>query len=266
MDRRQFIRRASGLFVAAAPAIILPKLVRAQGGMGPGPGTPHSAGGLGLQTDLGSFFSLDNTLADATGNVTDLTNNNSVTFVSSAPSPIAAVSNTAKFVSASSQSLTHADATGISVAGINFSLSFWMYDASNGTNVLAKGTNSFGSNEYRFDRPFAANLRFELNNSGVFGPGGTIVGSAWHHVVVTFNNTSKAAVMYVDGSQVATNTYGGSSAAGAGTLWLGSNYAGSSFFDGNLCLFGTWRNRILSAGDVTLLYNSGNGLSYAAMA
>lgn len=48
MDRRQFLRTASGLFVAAAPALILPKPVLSQlsGGVGgfPGPGTVHSAG------------------------------------------------------------------------------------------------------------------------------------------------------------------------------------------------------------------------------
>src|SRR6185295_4889701 len=110
MDRRRFLKTAAGLFVPAFPAIIRPEKLWAQGGMGPGPGMVHSTGGgaLGLQTNLGSFFSLDNTLNDATGNVTALTNNNTVTFVSSTPSPIAAVTNSAKFVSASSQYLSHA--------------------------------------------------------------------------------------------------------------------------------------------------------------
>jgi Arm domain-containing DNA-binding protein len=55
--------------------------------------------------------------------------------------------------------------------------------------------------------------------------------------------------------------------AGTSNLVLGADAAGTGqFLTGNLCLFGTWRNRILSASDVTALYNSGNGLSYAAMA
>lgn len=44
MDRRRFLKSASGLFVPALPALIIPK-ARAQGGMMPGPGTVHSTGG-----------------------------------------------------------------------------------------------------------------------------------------------------------------------------------------------------------------------------
>lgn len=47
MDRRRFLKRASGLFIACAPAIIRPDRALAQlsGGAGgfPGPGTAHSA-------------------------------------------------------------------------------------------------------------------------------------------------------------------------------------------------------------------------------
>lgn len=46
MNRRKFLKAASGLFLPAAPAIILPRALRAQIGLPfPGPGTPHSAGG-----------------------------------------------------------------------------------------------------------------------------------------------------------------------------------------------------------------------------
>lgn len=47
MDRRRFLKSAAGLFIPVAPALILPKFVRAQGGMGPGPGMVHSTGGGG---------------------------------------------------------------------------------------------------------------------------------------------------------------------------------------------------------------------------
>src|SRR6185312_8844060 len=65
MDRRRFLKAASGLFVPALPALILPGRTLAQSPVLPGPGLPVASGGaLGLQTNLGAFFSLDNTLND----------------------------------------------------------------------------------------------------------------------------------------------------------------------------------------------------------
>ena len=271
LNRRLFLKRASGLFVAAAPALIFPKgLVHAQGGMGPGPGMVHSTGGgaLGLQTSLGSFFSLDNTLNDATGAVTALTNNNTVTFVTPPGGGLAAVTNCANFVVASSQYLSHADATGINVAGIDFSLQVWFYSTGNTAYLASKSSGGFGSREYNWDYTFgtgASNpVRVDLNNSGAITTG-NVTNTAWHHAVITYNATSKATIVYIDGASAAT---GNSNTVPAGTsqLNIGASPLPNIYWGGNLCLFGTWRNRILSAGDVTLLYNSGAGLSYAAMA
>jgi len=270
MDRRRFLKSAAGLFVPAAPALILPKRVLAQGGMGPGPGTVHSTGGgsLGLQTNLGSFFSLDNTLADATGNVTNLTNNGTVTFVSPPGGGLPAVTNCAKFVSASSQFLSHADATGINVAGIDFSLQFWFFVTASTKTFATKNSGGFGSREYGLDYPFGSGgsnpVRADINNSLTLTTANFST-NAWHHAVLTYNATTKGAILYVDGSSAATGT-AGNNPAGTSQLNLGADGSNTPLYDGNLALFGTWRSRILSAGDVTLLFNSGAGLSYAAMA
>lgn len=262
LPRRKIIAGlAAGL--VCAPAVVRAGTIPLLGaGKAPGGG-----GAKGLQTNLGSFFSLDNTLNDSTGNVSALTNNNTVTFVSPPGGGLAAVTNCANFVSASSQYLSHIDATGLNVAGIDFSIQLWYYTTSNQQNAIsAKGQNSFGNNEWRFSQPFNATPQFELNNSGSM-TGAAVTTSAWHHVVVTFNNTSKAAIMYIDGASSATNTYTGATGTGTGQFNIGSSLgaAPSVFYSGNQALVGTWRNRILSSGDVTLLYNGGAGLSYAGM-
>jgi hypothetical protein len=226
-----------------------------------------SGGSLGLQTDLGSFFSLDNTLADATGNVTDLTNNNTVTFVTPPGAGLAAVTNCANFVGSSSQYLSHADATGINTAGISFSLQVWVYATTTASNLSSKDGGGFGSREYTLRCPFSGGsvpFRAETNNGGAI-TSANLAGSTWRHVVFTYNASTNAMVLYVDGASAAT---GSSSADGAGTstLYIGADSTPGGFYTGNLALYGTWRNRVLSAGDVTALYNSGNGLSYAAMA
>ena len=225
-----------------------------------------TSGSLGLQTNLGSFFSLDNTLSDSTGAVSDLTNNNSVTFVSSTPTPIAAVTNSAKFVSASSQYLSHADATGINVAGIDYSLQVWVYYTSNSAYIASKNTGAFGSREFQLIQVFGTPpaIQFQANSSGSQTTGSGFATSTWHHIVVTQNGTTGAVIVYVNGSSAATGT--GAIPAGTSQLNIGASSTPGTYFGGNMCLFGVWRNRILSAADVTALYNSGNGLSYAAMA
>jgi len=231
---------------------------------------PVAAGGsLGLQTNLASFFSLDNTLSDSVGAVTDLTNNNSVTFVSSTPTPPAAVTNSAKFVAASSQSLSHADATGINIAGINASVQVWVYPTANTIAAISKNGGAFGSREYDIFYPFGTGATNPIRcrtDDNTTRSSSNISTSTWIHVVFTWNNTSKAFVCYVNGSQYSSTTESNAT-AGTSTLYIGADSAGTgNFWNGNMCLFGTWRNRILTADDVTALYNSGNGLSYAAMA
>jgi hypothetical protein len=270
MDRRRFLKAASGLFVPALPALILPGRTLAQSPVLPGPGLPVASGGaLGLQTNLGAFFSLDNTLNDDTGAVTALTNNNTVTFVSSTPSPIAAVSNSAKFVAASSQSLSHADATGINVAGIDFSLQMWFYSTGNNMTMASKDTGGFGAREFWWQYTFgtgSSNPVFIQMNSGGSISSANIGNNAWRHAVFTYNATTKGGILYLDGASAGSFTYA-NNPAGTSTLYIGAHGNGgpANFWTGNLSLFGVWRNRILSSGDVTLLYNSGAGLSYAAM-
>jgi hypothetical protein len=230
---------------------------------------PVAAGGsLGLQTNLASFFSLDNTLADSVGAVTDLTNNNSVTFVTS-PTPPGAVTRSANFVTASSQSLSHADATGINIAGINASVQIWARINGNTMSLVRKNGGAFGSREYGIRWGFGTGsdnpVRIDTDDNTT-RDSSNISNNTWVHIVFTWNNTSKAFVCYVNGSQYSSTTESNAT-AGTSTLFLGADAAGTGgFLNGNLCLFGTWRNRILSAADVTALYNSGNGLSYAAMA
>jgi hypothetical protein len=231
---------------------------------------PVAAGGaLGLQTSLGAFYSLDNTLADATGNLTDLTNNNTVTFVTPPGAGLAAVTNCANFVEASSQTLSHASNSAIDVAGSDFSVSFWYYCTNNGgSTYVDKANGAFGSREFRIDSTFTG------GNSpirGVVIPGSaTAITSsnqsknAWHHVVFTYVNSSNLQTLYIDGSSAASGT-AENDPAGTNTLTIGGQSA-SAYLNGNMALVGIWKGRTLSSGDVTALYNSGAGRSYAAMA
>jgi hypothetical protein len=226
-------------------------------------------GSLGLQTNLGSFFSLDNTLADATGNVTALTNNNAVTFVSPPGGGLPAVTNCGNFVLASSQYLSHADATGLNIVGVDYSIQAWFYTTSSSQTVVSKRTGGFGNREYGINYTFGTGSSnpVQIQNGDYTAiASSNVANSAWTHVVFTFNNTSKAAILYVNGSSAATATQSGTGPGGTSNFYIGADPTPGVFMNGNIALVGVWRSRILSAGDVTLLYNSGAGLSYAAMA
>lgn len=269
VSRRKFL---SGLG-AAASLFAAPSIVRVEAfWQSRGEGINQSVsggGGLGLQTNLGSFFSLDNTLADSVGAVTDLTNNNVVTFVTPPGAGLAAVTNCANFVAASSQSLTHADAAGLNVAGVSFSLQAWVYYTT-ANFYLTKNSGGFGAREYNAKMGFVSSgnqAGFNTGDFGNFNSGTNLSGSTWLHIVDTYNVATRLREIYVNGSFANSSTASTNHPAGTSTFCIGADSGGAgNFFGGNIALVGTWVGRVLSAGDVTLLYNGGAGLSYAAMA
>lgn len=230
---------------------------------------PAGSSSLGLQTNLGAFYSLDNTLSDSTGNVTDLTNNNVVTFVSPPGAGLSAVSQCGNFVSGSSQYLSHANDTNLNIVGQDFSLQCWFYTTGNTVTFVSKNSGGFGSIEYALSYTFGTGASNPVQGAvGNYGAltSANVANSVWRHVILTFNNTSKATVLYVDGASAATSTGSGTGPGGTSQFNIGATGGPGTYMNGNLALVGVWKNRILSAGDVTALYNSGNGLSYAAMA
>lgn len=225
-------------------------------------------GSLGLQTSLGAFYSLDNTLVDATGNMSALTNNNSVTF-SSPGGTLTAVTNAAIFASASSKYLSVAAATAINMGATSFSLSFWYYNTGGGGAVPISKYVGFGNGDFETNSSFtggASPVTFAAckgNNTAISS--GNQTQSTWHHYVFTYNSSGGAQNIYVDGSPVANNTVS-NAPSGTGNLNIGANAAPGAYIDGRMALVGLWKGRVLTSGDASLLWNSGAGLSYAAMA
>ena len=88
------------------------------------------------------------------------------------------------------------------------------------------------------------------------------------HLVGTFDGASKVATIYVNGASDGTNTLTGTMQSTASApLNVGVSPGGGTFLPNGSRLdqVGFWKGRVLSAGDVAALYNSGAGLSYAGM-
>jgi hypothetical protein len=177
----------------------------------------------------------------------DLTNNNAVTFVAKgAGAPANMPANVANFVAASSQSFSRAAVTN---PGTSFTVSQWFY------------ANDLVVDRAIFAYGFSGNLRISLQAAIYFVLNGSFdyvltTTDAWHHVLV-----------WGDGVNAFINTDGGAAVsfaaalpAGNGTLYVGSN-SSSWVHDGKISSPYLW-SRVLTAGERTNLYASGNGLFY----
>lgn len=236
---------------------------------------PTEAGGgaLGLQTNLSAFWELENTSwTDALG-VNALTGTNSPTSVTGK------VGNAVKFTSGSSQLVSHTDHVNLSPNGGSFSLQCWVNLVSgtglnNSGIIMCKGIASFNSTEFGVGTEFDGSSQkwswiFDDtggNTNKLFSS--VTATSGWHQLVMTWDGSTQK--IYVDGSAAGSQAVGFANITErAGAFNIGVSLAGvsaSASQDVLIDQVGLWKARVLSAANVTALYNSGSGLSYAAMA
>jgi large repetitive protein len=235
---------------------------------------PAPAGGLGLQTSCTAFWEFEDTSwADATGNGTTLTAVDTPTSVSGNVGNAASLGN-------SLHALTAASNTNILAAAGSFSVAVWVnLPSAIGTSLIFnKRLGTFGNDEWGFGTIFSTSNRWAFScfntSSSAFNALGTSgsgdFSTGWHHLVGTYDGGTKALSLYLDGAATGsgatlTGTAGSSASA---TLNFGRIGAGAVTSQNPLLVdqAGFWKGRILSAGDVTALYNGGSGLSWAAMA
>jgi hypothetical protein len=86
----------------------------------------------------------------------------------------------------------------------------------------------------------------------------------WYHVVAVNRGNGQTLQLYVNGSDVSASagTFTGTVYEGLSNTCFGNGYTGNSdYFSGTLDSYGIW-GRALTSGEVTTLYNSGNGKTY----
>lgn len=227
------------------------------------------AAGLGLQTNCTGFWEMESTSwTDATGNGTTLTGTGSPTTTTGK------VGNGASLV-ASTSYLQASHNTNIANGGGSFSVSLWLNTSGNPGEMFffSKSLNTFGNFEWGLGTRFtSANIfTFHCRNtsSTIFRAEDTVAATtgSFVHLVGTFNSSGGGMVLYKNGSQVGTGTLTGTmNSSASAPLNFGHDGAAISPVNSVVDQAGFWKGRVLSSGDVTALYNSGNGLSWAAMA
>ena len=209
---------------------------------------------MGLSDNLEAFWKLDEasgSRADSSGNGRTLTDNNTVTQATGK------VGNAAQFTAANSEYLSRADEAGLSFGNnVSFSISVWVYgDTWTGAQreIINKNTTEW---------------RLRISNAGrpIFSlPGSTLTHSAtlslatWYHIVAWYDAVADVSGMAInDGTP---ETTADATGATDGTNELRVGRLGTAYFDGRIDALGIWR-RVLTAAEITQLYNSGSGLEH----
>jgi len=226
-------------------------------------------GGLGLQTSCTGFWEFETTSwLDSTGNGTTLTG-------TGAPTTTTGIVGNAASLVASTSYLQAANNANINSGGGSFSIQLWLNTASIAVGddfFFSKSLATFGNIEWGLGTHFTTTNVFSFRCSDTsttfFMANDTVVGTtgSFVHLIGTFDSSTGAMILYKNGSQVGTTTLTGTlNSSASAPLNFGNNGSTISSQNSKVDQAGFWKGRVLSAGDVTALYNSGSGLSYAAM-
>jgi hypothetical protein len=230
-------------------------------------------------TNLVSYWELEETSGtrvDSHGS-NDLTDNNTVT------SATGIQGTAASFAQANSEwlEITDANQTGLEGTG-SFSVAGWGYLASTPAlndqygfvtkwhNTGAAGGTSDNNYVYKFayindggtvgwqiryaKNPTFTNLFYNVTHSI----------ETWYHYAFVFDDPNNITRFYINGSQVTTGVVNITPQDGIADFKIGGAEDSEPWeWDGRIDEVGFW-NRVLSAGEVSALYNSGDGIPYDA--
>ncbi len=225
---------------------------------------------MSLTTSITSYWKMDESSGNASDSVAShtLTNNN-VTYGTGI------IHNGAVFNS-TTDSLVTSTITDFNFSGATaFSFQAWTNQTTlaNDGYIIAHIQSTANFPGYVFQVRSTGEVVFYIgqDNGGgnvlyLTSPAGSITTGAWYHIVVTYDGTKTPGgthvyVNAVDKSLTTVfNNFSGSSAY-SGTFQIGSRESNSINFAGTIDEVGIWA-RVLSAGEVTQLYNGGVGLQY----
>src|SRR3990167_2024195 len=209
-----------------------------------------------LLDNLIAYWKLEN-VSDSTGTITDLTNNATVTFTAGK------ILNAGTFASASSQSLSHASEANLQTGDIAWTFNFWVKLTDKVANqaFIYKGDAADSVLEYIVYLDQAGD-RLILN---VAGTGGTAnnFGSpptGTYFMVTVIHASAGGAITIQVNNGTANSAAGVTGISDANLFRIGRSGAGS-YANGQIDEVGFWK-RALTAGEITELYNGGNGLTY----
>jgi hypothetical protein len=220
---------------------------------------------MALTDNLVAFWELE----EASGNRTDAVASIVLTDVNTVTSAAGIVGTAASFNQVSAESLTVADNAALSMGNIDFTIQAWVrfIDVASTHVVICKGAAVNSTLEYALYGDSSPDLVFRIDDGSATLPTvrkTNISDSTWYHVIAYHDSVNNLIGIIVnDGTPATTATSIGSQDT-AQVFTIGDD-GNSRWHHGLIDQVGIWK-RVLSAGEITQLYNAGSGLSYAAMA
>jgi hypothetical protein len=195
------------------------------------------------------------TFADATGNGNTMTSHNSPT--------VGATGKIGKCVTLASASSKYLDCPyNAAFNSASYSVIAWIKRTANGNYQIIFAHDDSGIG-WAFYMSSTGQIRVVHQFVADVGTTATITDANWHHVVLTYG--SGTAKIYIDGSLSATLSLGAFNTPSTSKELIGANNSASpqGFFNDSVDQIG-YANSILTASDVTLIYNGGSGLAFTS--
>jgi hypothetical protein len=225
---------------------------------------------MSLLNNLISYWKLD----EASGNAVDAHGSNTLTAVNAPGSTSGKIGNARTF-NGSNQYFSIADNASLSTGDIDFSISYWVWfnNFANIQDVVAKDNQAAGGREYLTGfNTVDSRLRFVVFNSGGSATSvsatsfGALTSGVWFFVVCWHDAVNNVLGISVNGTSD-TVSYSGGVLDGNSSFAIGARPAATPAVhtNGRIDEVGFWK-RVLTSGERSDLYNSGNGLSYDSFA
>lgn len=219
----------------------------------------------GLVKDLVSYYRLDETSGVRLNSVigaTDLTDNNTVGFSTDGVS--SKTENCADFIAVNSEYLSHTGAE-MHLGDSDWSIAVWLKtDISSNQDVAGLWKTSGHNREWRlWYRSSVGAYQFDISSNGESGTvssvqSGSVSVDTWYNHIIIHSSTSNTIKYYIDGTLKNTTSHSGGAFEGNSPFSIGYTFSSTDYFDGKIDEFGVW-SRVLSARDISDLYNNGEG-------
>jgi len=171
--------------------------------------------------------------------------------------------NAASFVATNEESLGLGENAALSMGNIDFTIAGWVrFDSLAGTGLVGKWAS--GSLEYLvyFD---GTNLRFHVSNNGTdnvsVANSASISTNTWYFFVAWHDAANDTINISVNNNAAASAAHTTGVHDGDASFHLARNEEGGTWLNGRLDSVSIWK-RLLTSGERTQLYSSGNGLDY----
>ena len=219
-----------------------------------------------LLNTLISYWKLD----EASGARLDTVGTNHVGGASLPTAVAGKINNGCQFVAASSQFLAVADNSTLRVTS-DFTFSFWAKLASTtpatGYHAISKDDNIGGTRrDYGIFHHPSAGWIFSVTDplTIAVASGAPSSTGVWVHVVAWWDSADSKLRIRINDTTTAVSSMTGALSQSIAIFKIGAHeFTSADFFDGIIDEIGFWK-RVLTAGEITALYNGGAGLPYSS--